>query len=70
MKVVLCISEQCLKPVNMLAAEALHGNIMQISVKQQKVQKNFSVFDISAFEVFAVNSLESNENTCKRQSLC
>ena len=34
------------------------------------MQKKFLVLDISAFELVAVNSADSNENSCKRQSLC
>ena len=30
----------------------------------------FLLFEISAFELVAVNSPDSNENSCKRQSLC
>ena len=32
--------------------------------------KKFLVLEISAFELVAVNSPDSNENTCNRQSLC
>ena len=34
------------------------------------MEKKFSVLEISAFELVAVNSPDSNENSCKRQSLC
>ena len=34
------------------------------------MQKKFLVLEISAFELAAVNSPDSNENTCNRQSLC
>ena len=34
------------------------------------MDKKFSVLEISAFELVAVNSPDSNENSCKRQSLC
>ena len=34
------------------------------------MQKKFLVLEISAFEPIAVNSPDSNENSCKRQSLC
>ena len=34
------------------------------------MQKNFLVLEKSAFELVAVNSPDSNENSCKRQSLC
>ena len=34
------------------------------------MQKKFSVLEISAFELVAVNSPDSNENSSKRQSLC
>ena len=37
---------------------------------EEKIQKNFSVFEISALELVAGNSLDSNENTCNRQSMC
>ena len=30
----------------------------------------FLVLEISAFELLALNSPDSNENTCNRQSLC
>ena len=35
-----------------------------------KNAKKFSLSVISAFELVAVNSPDSNENSCKRQSLC
>ena len=35
-----------------------------------KNQKKFLVLEISAFELTAVNSPDSNENSCKEQSLC
>ena len=31
------------------------------------MQKKFLVLEISAFELVAVNSPDSNENSCKRQ---
>ena len=34
------------------------------------MKKNFPVLQISAFELVAVNSPDSNENKSKRQSLC
>ena len=34
------------------------------------MQKKLSVLEISAFELVAVNSPDSNENSSKRQSLC
>ena len=34
------------------------------------MEKKFLVLEISAFELDAVNSPDSNENSCKRQSLC
>ena len=34
------------------------------------MDKKFSVLEISSFELVAVNSPDSNENSCKRQSLC
>ena len=32
--------------------------------------KKFSVLEIPAFELVAINSPDSNENSCKRQSFC
>ena len=32
--------------------------------------KKFFLLEISAFELVAVNSPDSNENSCKRHSLC
>ena len=32
--------------------------------------KKFLLLEISAFELVAVNSPDSNENSCKRHSLC
>ena len=34
------------------------------------MQKKFLLIEISAFELVAVNSPDSNENSCKRHSLC
>ena len=34
------------------------------------MKKKFSILETSAFEFVAVNSPDSNENSCKRQSLC
>ena len=34
------------------------------------MKKKFSILETSAFELVAVNSPDSNENSCKRQSLC
>ena len=34
------------------------------------MEKKFLLFEISAFELVAVNSPDSYENSCKRQSLC
>ena len=34
------------------------------------MQKKFPVLEISVFELVAVNSPDSNENSSKRQSLC
>ena len=34
------------------------------------MKKKFSVLEISAFELIAVNFRDSNETTCNRQSLC
>ena len=45
-------------------------NLTEISERQKKIRKMFSVLDISAFELVAVNSPDSNETTCNRQSLC
>ena len=38
--------------------------------KAIKNAKKFLLLEISAFEFVAVNSPDSNENSCKRQSLC
>ena len=38
--------------------------------KAIKNAKKFLLLEISAFELVAVNSQDSNENSCKRQSLC
>ena len=35
-----------------------------------KNKKKFLVLETSAFELVAVNSPDSNENTCNRQLLC
>ena len=35
-----------------------------------KNPEKYLVLEISAFELVAVNSQDSNENSCKRQSLC
>ena len=35
-----------------------------------KNPEKFSVLEISAFELVAVNSPDSNETSCNRQSLC
>ena len=37
---------------------------------QYKIQKKFSVVEISAFELAAVNSPDSKQNACNRQSKC
>ena len=34
------------------------------------MEKKFTILQISAFELVAVNSPDSNENSSKRQSLC
>ena len=34
------------------------------------MSKKFLLLEISAFELVAVNSPDSNENSCKRHSLC
>ena len=34
------------------------------------MEKKFSILEISAFELIAVNSPDSNENSSKRMSLC
>ena len=34
------------------------------------MKKKFPVLEISAFELVAVNSPDSNENSSKRKSLC
>ena len=43
---------------------------MYISEMQQKVQKKFGVLEISAFELVAVNSPDSKQNACNRESKC
>ena len=35
---------------------------------QEKIQKKFWVFEISAFELVAVNSPDSKQNACNRHS--
>ena len=37
---------------------------------QYKIQKKFCVLEISAFELVAVNSPDSKQNACNRQSKC
>ena len=37
---------------------------------QEKIQKKFWVFEISAFELVAVNSPDSKQNACNRLSKC
>ena len=37
---------------------------------QQKIEKKFSLSEISALELVAITSSDSNENTCNRQSMC
>ena len=34
------------------------------------MQKKFSVSEISALELVAINCPDSNENNCNRQSIC
>ena len=34
------------------------------------MEKKILVLEISAFELVALNSPDSNDNSCKRQSLC
>ena len=36
---------------------------------QDKIQKKFSVLEMSALELVAINSPDSNKNTCNRQSM-
>ena len=37
---------------------------------QGKINKKFWVLEISAFELVAVNSPDSKQNACSRQSKC
>ena len=37
---------------------------------QYKIGKKFCVLEISAFELVAVNSPDSKQNACNRQSKC
>ena len=37
---------------------------------QQKIRNKFSLSEISALELVAINSPNSDENTCNRQSMC
>ena len=37
---------------------------------QKKIGKKFRVLEISAFELVAVNSRDSKQNACNRQSKC
>ena len=45
-------------------------NLMYISEMQKKIEKKFRVLEISAFELVAVNSRDSKQNACNRQSKC
>ena len=36
----------------------------------EKIEKKFWVVEISAFELVAVNSPDSKQNACNRQSKC
>ena len=45
-------------------------NLTQISETQEKVQKKFSVSEISALQLVAMNCPDSNENTCNQQTMC
>ena len=45
-------------------------SLMQISEIKPKIQKEFFVSQIIAFEQIAVNSLYYKENICDRQSIC
>ena len=37
---------------------------------QKKIQKNFFVFEIIAFELVVLNFLFQADNACHRQSIC
>ena len=37
---------------------------------QQEIQKKFSLAEVSLLELVAINSQDSNENTCNRKSMC
>ena len=37
---------------------------------QQEIQKKFSLVEISPLELVAINSPDSNENTCNGKSMC
>ena len=37
---------------------------------QQKIQNKFSVSEMFALELVAINSPDSDENSCNRQSMC
>ena len=41
-------------------------DLRQVIINPEK----FLILEISAFELVAVNSPDSNESSCKRQSLC
>ena len=43
---------------------------MYISEMQKEIQKKISVLEISAFEHLVVNSPDSKQNACNRQSNC
>ena len=45
-------------------------NLIQIAKMQQKVDKNFLLFHIIAFQLVAINSLYYYENTRSWQSTC
>ena len=45
-------------------------NLTEISERQKKIENKFSIEEMSALELIAINSTDSNENTCNRQSMC
>ena len=45
-------------------------NLMKITETQENIQKKFLVSEISALELVAINSPDSNKNTCNRHTMC
>ena len=43
---------------------------MKVAEMGQKVEKKFSVFKITAFELEAANSHNTEQDFCHRQSMC